>query len=157
MKWILTLVLCLIYLNINPSIKELKGNKLNSIKSLSIEGKELIYKKVYQETIETLKRQEGFRAYFYSDNGYQCIGYGQRIKFYSEKIQEPVTKEQATRILEKSFNNHIKLVKRIYPKLDDIRVIELAHISYQSGIVKVIKLMKNQYELQNSNQRTTVN
>jgi hypothetical protein len=130
-------------LNLNSSINIiLKGKKLTSIESYIEDGESVLYKKHYNLIIEKLKKQEGFRAYYYDDKGYSCIGYGQRAAFYPEKIQEPITVKQAFIILEKSFNRHIKMVKRIYPNINGIKLLQLAKISYQSGIIKVIELMK---------------
>jgi len=145
MRYILTLLICFTYLNLNSSINiVLKGKKLTSMESYIEDGANVSYKKQYNLVIEKLKKQEGFRSYYYDDKGYRCIGFGQRAAFYPEKIQEPITVKQASIILEKSFNRHIKIVKRIYPKIDKIKTIKLAKISYQSGILKVIKLMKTE-------------
>ena len=142
MRCILTLLICLTYLNVNSNVSKVTGKKLSSIVSYNIEGKELQYKKYYNSIIEQLKKQEGFRANIYDDGGFECCGYGQRIKFYPHQITTPLTKLQAEDILKDSFNNHLKGVKKLYPKINKLKALRLAKISYQSGIIKVIKLIK---------------
>lgn len=91
----------------------------------------------FRNLVETLKIEEGFRAKRYSDNGYDCIGYGQRTKFYPEQIPDSISTKEADLILKNSLWGHLKLVKRIYPQLRGKRLLEATKTSYQKGIKKV--------------------
>jgi hypothetical protein len=91
----------------------------------------------FKQTIETLKREEGFSPVRYMDGKYPCIGFGQRTKFYPEQIPNTITITQADIILKNSFWNHIKLVKRVFPLLKGKRLLDAAKMSYQKGIKKV--------------------
>ena len=91
----------------------------------------------FRNLVETLKREEGFRAKRYSDNGYLCIGYGQRTKFYPEQIPDSISTKEADLILKKSLWRHIKLVKRVFPSLRGKKLLDAAKTSYQKGIKKV--------------------
>jgi GH24 family phage-related lysozyme (muramidase) len=109
-------------------------------------GKKLIVLKQadnYQNVIDFLKLNEGFSPVYYDDYGYKAIGYGQRIKFYCDTIIEPISEIEAESILKKSFENHIKLVQKIYPKEQNDRLLSLAHISYTVGIGKLKQLYVN--------------
>jgi hypothetical protein len=143
MKWILVTLLLISYLNINSSIRNI-GRKIKPNISYIIDGNKVLYNMQYKAIIEELKVQEGFRAEIYDDHSYDCVGYGQRIKFYPYKIVTPLTVKQAEDILNISFGIHLKGIQRLYPKIDKVKQLRLTKLSYQSGIVKVIKLMKNQ-------------
>lgn len=116
---------------------ELKGKRIEV--SNYYELKEQEYIKNYDSTINFIKYHEGFRANWYDDFGYACIGYGQRQLCYRKQIIAPITKEQATVILKDSFNEHIKYVKHYFPKLTGNKQLAVAHMSYCMGIGKVIR------------------
>jgi hypothetical protein len=91
----------------------------------------------YTQMINKLKIREGFRAKRYSDHGWACQGYGQRIAFYPEPIPEIITEKQADLILRKSFYRHLKLVKRKWPFLEGKELIKYAYLSYVNGIGRI--------------------
>lgn len=91
----------------------------------------------FRNLVKTLKIEEGFRPKRYSDHGYDCIGFGQRTKFYPDIIQDSINIKQADLILKKSLWRHLKLVKRIYPQLRGKRLLYATKTSYQKGIKKV--------------------
>jgi len=133
MKFFLILFFSLLHLDINSGAI-LKGKKIN-IPEIQLDN--------YQKTIDFLKKNEGFSSTYYNDFGYKAIGYGQRIAFYNDSIIEPITEIQGEIILKKSFENHLKLVNRLHPKLNYNKRLSLAHISYTVGISAVNRLCKN--------------
>jgi len=100
----------------------------------------------YTQMIKIIKHREGFRPKRYDDKGYDCIGFGQRTKFYPEIIPDSITEEQADLILRKSFYRHLKLVKRKWPKLKDKKLIHFAFLSYAYGVRKIKKFNTAGYE-----------
>lgn len=101
------------------------------------------YNENYLKTIEYLKVNEGFSPVVYDDNGYKAQGYGQRLAFYLEKIPSIITRYEAEIILKKSFGNHMKMVKNLFPKLNKNKKLALSHMSYTIGIGRVMQLMDN--------------
>ena len=96
--------------------------------------------KMYDKVINFIKLHEGFRATPYDDVGYLAIGYGQRIKFFSDyKIGNKITRVQAHKILIKSFQNHIKYVDHYLPGLTELQKYAVAHISYGIGLGNALK------------------
>lgn len=93
----------------------------------------------YAKTIAFIKQHEGFRAYVYDDNGYNAIGYGQRLLCYDKQIHEPITEKQAEMILIDSFNEHIRTVKYHFPKLTGNQLLAVAHLSYCKGIGFILR------------------
>lgn len=133
----------------------LLGNNLNEtnvatkITSSCLERKlekEVHYQTLYDSTISFIKYHEGFRANWYDDGGYACIGYGQRRAFYKGIISAPVTESQADSILRISFDNHLELVKKVFPKLNRKQRLSVGHMSFCIGIGKIKK-----YELVTNN------
>lgn len=141
MKTIFVLILLIIPITGEPE------NMVNSIDKKAIETyiNELIWQDNYAKTIAFIKQHEGFRAYVYDDNGYNAIGYGQRLLCYDKQIHEPITKQQAEIILIDSFNEHIRTVKYHFPKLIGNRLLSVAHLSYCKGIGFILrnKLVNN--------------
>jgi GH24 family phage-related lysozyme (muramidase) len=138
MKPILILIFCLFPLISEPEIINNRQDNEKLFRQLRLDEN-------LQKTIEFIKVHEGFSAYVYNDNGYQAIGYGQRLICYDKTIQEPVTKAQAERILFDSFSNHIRIIRFNFPELNDNQVISVAHLSYCKGIGYILKneLVKN--------------
>jgi GH24 family phage-related lysozyme (muramidase) len=137
MRILILFIFLNMHLGINSGALLHKAKKINLI--IEVDN----YHENYQKTIEYLKVNEGFSDSIYNDNGYQAIGYGQRINFYSEKIPSKITRFEAEIILKKSFGNHQKMVKKLWPKLNKNKQLALSHISYTVGIGRLIKLMKN--------------
>ena len=133
MKYFLVIIFSFMHLSINSGAI-LKGKKIN-IPEIKEDN--------YQKTIDFLKKNEGFSPVFYDDFGYKAIGYGQRIAFYNDSIIEPITEIQGDSILKKSFWNHLKLIKKNFPKLNKNKQLALTHISYTVGFRAVNKLVKN--------------
>lgn len=136
MKILLSIIILLF--SQKPSIIEVEDIKMAEYIKKQIS--ELRYNKNYQKTIDFIKYHEGFSDSIYDDKGFDCIGYGQRIIFYQEKIQEPLTKYRAEEILKRSFQNHIKIVKKVWPWLNQNQNLAVAHMSYCIGIGRIKKL-----------------
>lgn len=136
MKYIMFFAL-LLY---SPSNYIHKASKLPQIKLISLKSNEN-----YQKVISYLKLKEGFRATRYDDNGFEAIGYGQRIKFYPYSISDTISELEASKMLGISLKKHIEMVKKVYPGLNYNQTLAAAHISYTSGIGKMkrIKLIIN--------------
>ena len=132
MKTIFILIFCLFPAITQP---EITNNRQDNEKLFA----QLRWNENLQKTIEFIKVHEGLRAYVYNDNGYDAIGYGQRLACYNKTIQGPVTKQQAEKILFDSFANHIRVVKFHFSKLNDNQVLAVAHLSYCVGIGFILK------------------
>lgn len=131
---LLTLLLLTLNLYINSAVVDIKGKGLVTITSNREVIRQTEYMKEYTKVIEFLKKNEGFSATVYDDKGYECVGYGQRLKFYKGTIVTPLTESKATEILEISFNDHLKMVRKVYPKLKGNKLLSVAHQSYTIGI-----------------------
>lgn len=107
---------------------------------MEIHREELQYKALYDSTISFIKYHEGFRAHWYDDNGYACIGYGQRKMFYKGTITAPITEKQGHDILVNSFNSHLALARLYYPKLSRTKALAVAHMSFCMGIGRLKQL-----------------
>jgi GH24 family phage-related lysozyme (muramidase) len=139
MKLLLIIIQILLTLfnNLNETTPSI-GTKLTYKKST----RDYQYENLYNITIEFTKKNEGFRANWYDDGGYACIGFGQRQQFYHKRIVAPITEEQGEEILRDSFNKHIQLVRRLHPRLNRFEVLAMAHLSYNAGISKVNKVLE---------------
>ena len=140
MKCILTILLLTLNLYVNSNTNSIKANRLVNTSFNREVLRQTEYMKEYNKVIEFLKINEGFKANIYDDKGYECVGYGQRLKFYKGTIVTPLTESKATEILEISFNDHLKMVKRVYPRLKGNKVLSVAHQSYTIGIGVIQRL-----------------
>jgi hypothetical protein len=129
-----TLILILILLNSNLFAYQYTHEKEYN---WSHYKRSIQFRVQYTQTINKLKIREGFRAKRYNDHGWDCIGYGQRTKFYPGPIPEIITEKQADLILRKSFYRHLKLVKRKWPFLRGKKLIDYAYLSYINGIGRI--------------------
>lgn len=117
-----------------------KGSKMYSNAILKAKIKEYEYKKKYNQTIEYIKLCEGYRKTAYNDGNFKAIGYGQRILCYPGKINDSLTEIQADSLLRLSFENHLKLSRRCFPKLPKYKILAIGHMSYCIGIGRIKKL-----------------
>ena len=101
--------------------------------------KQQLYIVTLDSVINFRKHYEGFRANWYDDNGYPAIGYGQRKRFSPREVIAPITEQEAESLLRESFDAHLKLVNRLYPRLNKYQKLSVAHMSYCIGIGKVRK------------------
>jgi GH24 family phage-related lysozyme (muramidase) len=137
MRILILFIFLSMHLGINSGALLHKAKKLNQ--KIEVDN----YQENYNKTIEFLKFNEGFSGRMYNDNGFQAIGFGQRLAFYPEKIKDTITIKEAEIILKKSFQNHLKLIHKLYPKFHNNKQLSLAHISYTIGIKAVKKLVIN--------------
>jgi len=112
-----------------------KINRINKIERI-----DKIYTDNFEKIIAEIKIREGYRANIYDDFGYECIGYGQRLKFFNGKIPVPLSEMQADSILRISYNKHIDLCKRYCPKSKRINLMKIAQKSYYFGIKKALQM-----------------
>ena len=132
------ILLILIILFYAPNNYQKKADRIKNDSLLKREIQESENVKNYQKTIEFIKLKEGFSSVQYDDGGYPAIGYGQRLKFFKELIGDTITKEEANIILVIRFENDMKMVKKLWPRLNYNQVLSVAHISYTLGIGTVI-------------------
>jgi hypothetical protein len=130
----ITLILILILLNSTINAYQYTHEKQYNFE---LYKRSIQFRVQYTQMINKLKIREGFRAKRYNDHGWDCIGYGQRTKFYPEPIPKIITEKQADLILRKSFYRHLKLVKRKWPKLCGKGLIHYAYLSYVNGIGRI--------------------
>jgi GH24 family phage-related lysozyme (muramidase) len=137
MKLILTVILIII--NSLPQKETLKAMKLTGYK-LSYNKEKYNNLKKYHETLKFIKLHEGFSATVYDDNGWKCVGHGQRIAFFKHyKIKDSISIEEADTILRLSFNDHINMVNQVYQGLNYFQSLAVAHMSYGIGIGTLLK------------------
>lgn len=136
MKFFILFIFLSMHLSINSGAILHKAKKIN--RTIEVDT----YQENYNKTIQFLKLNEGFSATVYMDKNYKAIGFGQRLAFYPEIIPDTITRYHAETILKKSFGNHLKMVKKLFPKLNKNKKLALAHISYTVGIVYTIDLCK---------------
>lgn len=127
---IILLIYSILSLNSNENIK---ASKITSSVIIVKQSEE----KILKSTIEFIKIKEGFSSYVYNDRGYKAIGYGQRLACFDGVITEPMDTIKADSILRISFDQHRKMVKRVYPKLNYYQNLAISHLSYCYGIGKI--------------------
>lgn len=100
---------------------------------------------LYKEIIDFIKFHEGFRSLPYDDAGYQAIGYGQRVIYIKGDLKEKInngyqiSKYEADSVLDKSFKEHMRIVKYNYPELKKHQLYAIAHLSYSWGLGTAMK------------------
>ncbi len=142
MKYLLFVIAIYISLGVTTPKKEVNGRLLGKYEVMEVQPRKKMNNYIdakYEEVIALLKKQEGFRSTPYDDAGYPCIGYGQRLAFFPDKIKWPITEEQGDSILKVSFQNHIRAVNHYYPGLNKLQRYAVAHMSYTMGIGNLIK------------------
>jgi GH24 family phage-related lysozyme (muramidase) len=96
---------------------------------------------LYNYSIETIKRYEGYRKRSYKIFKHTCIGYGELKKYVNE---DSLSLSQADSVLRRHFDNDIKSVKLLIRTRDQRTILTLAMFSYNCGIgtLKKSKLLK---------------
>lgn len=96
------------------------------------------YLETYRETIEYIKKHEGFIAYPYYDvAGIKTIGYGHVITD-SDSFPDTISRAFAEKILIKDFNMAIKSIER-ETDLKGNKKLAMAHFVFMMGIGNFLK------------------
>lgn len=91
------------------------------------------WNKLYEVVVESIKRQEGFRAYkYYCPAGVLTIGYGHAIR-PNDTFCEPMSKETAEQLLRYNLDNAIQFVRRT-TGLEHHQLLAMAHFVYNVGV-----------------------
>lgn len=102
---------------------------------LSLNNPSAYYEK-YEETVDFIKKHEGFESCEYVIEGVRTIGYGHTIK-KGEKFT-CLTQKEAEDLLRKDFNLAINSIDR-YLKLEGTRRLAIGHFVYCRGIGSFVK------------------
>lgn len=127
-----------------------KFNYSEPVSDLSFYKERLLYEQKYLETLEFIKKHEGFRDSVYEDtNGYKTIGYGFRTD-YLHSNQDTITIQEADSILNQKMLSNIDIVKKEYPDLNKFQILAIAHLVYAKGF-STLKNHPLHKEIKNNN------
>jgi GH24 family phage-related lysozyme (muramidase) len=100
----------------------------------------LEYQNKYAETVDFIKKHEGFRSTQYKDmNGFKTIGYGFLVRYIPKRFSDSISAKQADSILNQKMTHNISLAKKEYPGLDKYQILAVAHLIYCKGFGKLKK------------------
>ncbi len=117
--------------NANPSAatnEEFDGEPVNTIYA-----KDYLWEKNYEETINFIKKHEGFRALpYHCAAGVLTVGYGHAIK-KGERFNHSISEFQADSLLRADYKIALKAVTR-NTNLDGSKKLAIAHFIFAVGI-----------------------
>jgi len=92
----------------------------------------------YNEAIEAIKKQEGFKSDIYTDvAGYKTIGYG-HIVLEEDTFTDGISEKTADKILRKDFDFAVRFAKK-ETSLEGYKLIAVAHFIFSTGIGKFVR------------------
>ena len=90
------------------------------------------WRDTYELVVKSIKRQEGFMdSSYYCPGGILTIGYGHAIR-RGESFNEPVSEEEAERLLRQDLDSAIAYVQRV-TDLEHVQLLAMGHFVFNVG------------------------